>query len=134
MTKAVQDAVGGERAPIYQCAWSRTGRRRVRLARQTPEATATGSPSTVVRRPSSVAKNGDIVAAMLDSEATVKHFKRVDGQARLLPHNAAYMPIPGNDGSTGHWRHLREANPGTSPPPEPASRAESPVYVLVRRR
>ncbi|MEU9271224.1 hypothetical protein AB0E04_38155 [Streptomyces sp. NPDC048251] len=34
MTKAVHDAVGGERAPIYQRAWSCTGRRRIRLAGQ----------------------------------------------------------------------------------------------------
>ncbi|WP_103503153.1 MULTISPECIES: transcriptional repressor LexA [Streptomyces] len=50
---------------------------------------------TVRRQP--VAENGDIVAAMLDGEATVKRFKREDGQIWLLPHNAAYQPIPGGD-------------------------------------
>ena len=43
------------------------------------------------------AENGDIVAAMLDGEATVKRFKREDGHDWLLPHNAAYEPIPGDD-------------------------------------
>ncbi|GHE25491.1 hypothetical protein Shyd_86110 [Streptomyces hydrogenans] len=42
---------------------------------------------TVRRQP--VAENGDIVAAMLDGEATVKRFKREDGHVWLLPHNAA---------------------------------------------
>lgn len=41
--------------------------------------------------------NGDIVAAMLDNEATVKTFKRTDGQLWLLPHNDAYDPIDGTD-------------------------------------
>ncbi|MBB1254923.1 transcriptional repressor LexA [Streptomyces alkaliterrae] len=50
---------------------------------------------TVRRQP--VAENGDIVAAMLDGEATVKRFKREDGHVWLLPHNAAYQPIPGDD-------------------------------------
>ncbi|WP_344490516.1 transcriptional repressor LexA [Streptomyces enissocaesilis] len=50
---------------------------------------------TVRRQP--VAENGDIVAAMLDGEATVKRFKREDGQVWLLPHNAAYQPIPGDE-------------------------------------
>jgi repressor LexA len=51
----------------------------------------------VVVRQQPVAENGDIVAAMLDGEATVKTFKRRDGHAWLLPHNAAYSPIPGDD-------------------------------------
>ncbi|MTE21337.1 transcriptional repressor LexA [Streptomyces sp. TRM43335] len=50
---------------------------------------------TVRRQP--VAENGDIVAAMLDGEATVKRFKREDGHVWLLPHNAAYQPIPGDE-------------------------------------
>jgi repressor LexA len=50
---------------------------------------------TVRRQP--VAENGDIVAAMLDGEATVKRFKREDGHVWLLPHNANYQPIPGDD-------------------------------------
>ncbi|MEW2067789.1 transcriptional repressor LexA [Streptomyces sp. NPDC007346] len=50
---------------------------------------------TVRRQP--VAENGDIVAAMLDGEATVKRFRREDGHVWLLPHNAAYQPIPGDE-------------------------------------
>jgi len=51
----------------------------------------------VVVRQQPVAENGDIVAAMLEGEATVKTFKRRDGHVWLLPHNAAYAPIPGDD-------------------------------------
>jgi repressor LexA len=50
----------------------------------------------VVVRQQQVAENGDIVAAMLDGEATVKTFKRRDGHVWLLPHNAAFEPIPGD--------------------------------------
>lgn len=51
----------------------------------------------VVVRQQNVADNGDIVAAMIDGEATVKTFKRTSGQAWLMPHNPAFDPIPGND-------------------------------------
>jgi repressor LexA len=51
----------------------------------------------VVVRQQPVAENGDVVAAMLDGEATVKTFKRRDGHVWLLPHNAAYSPIPGDE-------------------------------------
>jgi len=50
---------------------------------------------TVRRQP--VAENGDIVAAMIDGEATVKRLKREDGHIWLMPHNAAYQPIPGDN-------------------------------------
>jgi repressor LexA len=56
----------------------------------------------VVRRDSDV-ENGDIVAAMLESdspadrEATVKTFKKVDGHVWLIPHNPAYSPIMADD-------------------------------------
>ena len=50
----------------------------------------------VVVRQQPTADNGDIVAALLDNEATVKTFKRTDGQLWLLPHNPAYDPIDGN--------------------------------------
>src|SRR5215472_17214119 len=54
----------------------------------------------VVVRQQDDAKNGDIVAAMLDGEATVKTFKRSDdGHAWLIPHNPAYTPILGDDAS-----------------------------------
>jgi repressor LexA len=58
----------------------------------------------VVRRESDV-ENGDIVAAMIESdtsadrEATVKTFKRSAGHVWLIPHNPAYTPILG-DGAT----------------------------------
>jgi repressor LexA len=51
----------------------------------------------VVVRQQPVAENGDIVAAMIDGEATVKTFKRRDGHVWLLPHNPAFEPIPGDD-------------------------------------
>ncbi len=52
----------------------------------------------VVRRESDI-ENGDIVAAMLESdtsidqEATVKTFKKADGHVWLIPHNPAYAPF-----------------------------------------
>jgi len=51
----------------------------------------------VVIRQQNVAENGDIVAAMIDGEATVKTFKRTRGQVWLMPHNPLFDPIPGND-------------------------------------
>jgi repressor LexA len=51
----------------------------------------------VVVRQQPVAENGDIVAAMIDGEATVKTFKRSDGHVWLMPHNPVYAPIPGED-------------------------------------
>jgi repressor LexA len=51
----------------------------------------------VVVRQQPTAENGDIVAAMIDGEATVKTFKRRDGHAWLLPQNDAYDPIPGDE-------------------------------------
>ncbi|MCW2841925.1 MAG: repressor LexA [Aeromicrobium sp.] len=49
----------------------------------------------VVIRQQPNAENGEIVAAMLDGEATVKTFQRKDGQVWLLPHNDDYSPIDG---------------------------------------
>lgn len=51
----------------------------------------------VVVRQQQTAENGDIVAAMLDGEATVKTFRRRDGHIWLMPHNPAYEPIPGDE-------------------------------------
>ncbi len=51
----------------------------------------------VVVRQQNVADNGDIVAAMLDGEATVKTFKRKDGHVWLMPHNEHFQPIPGDE-------------------------------------
>jgi repressor LexA len=49
----------------------------------------------VVIRQQPTANNGEIVAAMIDGEATVKTFQRRDGRVWLLPHNPAYEPIDG---------------------------------------
>jgi len=51
----------------------------------------------VVVRQQPTGENGEIVAAMIDGEATVKTFKRKDGHVWLMPHNDAYEPIPGDD-------------------------------------
>ena len=51
----------------------------------------------VVVRQQPTAENGEIVAAMIDGEATVKTYKRRDGHVWLMPHNEAYQPIPGDD-------------------------------------
>jgi repressor LexA len=51
----------------------------------------------VVVRQQPDAENGDIVAAMIDGEATVKTLKRADSHVWLMPHNPAYTPIPGDD-------------------------------------
>ena len=50
----------------------------------------------VVVRQQADAENGDIVAALLDDEATVKTLKRRDGHVWLMPHNPAYAPILGD--------------------------------------
>ncbi len=51
----------------------------------------------VVVRQQPVAENGEIVAAMIDGEATVKTLKRRDGRIWLMPANPAYDPIAGDD-------------------------------------
>ncbi|MFC7432781.1 MULTISPECIES: transcriptional repressor LexA [unclassified Agrococcus] len=50
----------------------------------------------VVVRQQATAENGDIVAAMLDEEATVKVFRQRDGHTWLLPRNSAFEPILGD--------------------------------------
>lgn len=50
----------------------------------------------VVIRQQKTAENGDIVAAMLDNEATVKVFRQRDGHTWLLPRNTAFEPILGD--------------------------------------
>jgi repressor LexA len=49
----------------------------------------------VVVRQQPTADNGDIVAAMIDGDATVKTFQRRGGKIWLLPHNLAFEPIDG---------------------------------------
>jgi repressor LexA len=50
----------------------------------------------VVVRKQSNAENGDVVAALLDDEATVKTFRQRDGHTWLLPQNTSYEPILGD--------------------------------------
>ena len=50
----------------------------------------------VVIRQENTARNGEIVAAMIDGEATVKTYQKKGDQVWLLPHNPAYEPIDGN--------------------------------------
>lgn len=49
----------------------------------------------VVVRQQPQAENGDIVAAMIEGETTVKTLQRSNGQVWLMPRNPAYPPIPG---------------------------------------
>jgi repressor LexA len=51
----------------------------------------------VVVREQPAAENGDIVAAMIDGDATLKTFKRSDGHVWLMPANPGYKPIPGDN-------------------------------------
>jgi repressor LexA len=51
----------------------------------------------VVVRQQPTANSGEIVAAMLDGEATVKSYRRRDGHVWLMPANSAFDPIPGDD-------------------------------------
>ena len=51
----------------------------------------------VVIRRQPVAENGEIVAAMIEGEATVKVLQRKDGHTLLLPRNSEYRPIPADD-------------------------------------
>lgn len=60
------------------------------------EAAITDGDWVVVRQQPD-ADNGEIVAAMIDGEATVKTFRRRDGHAWLMPQNPAYSPIPADD-------------------------------------
>ncbi len=50
----------------------------------------------VVVRDQQVAENGEIIAAMIDGEATVKSYRMSDGHIWLIPHNPAFTPIPGD--------------------------------------
>jgi repressor LexA len=66
------------------------------------DAAITDGDLVVVRRESDI-ENGDIVAALIESEtsadreATVKTFRKRDGHVWLIPHNPAYTPILGDD-------------------------------------
>jgi repressor LexA len=47
----------------------------------------------VIVIPRTEVKNGDIIVAMIDDEATVKTFESRNGEIRLLPENDNYRPI-----------------------------------------
>jgi len=49
---------------------------------------------TVVVRSQPQAESGDIVAAMIDGEATVKRLRRMANGTWLMPENPEYPPIP----------------------------------------
>jgi repressor LexA len=51
----------------------------------------------VVVRQQPDADNGDVVAAMIEGEATVKTLKRAQDHVWLVPHNETYQPILGDD-------------------------------------
>lgn len=51
----------------------------------------------VVIRAQKSAEKGEIVAAMIDGEATVKTFSKKDGHYWLLPANENYAPIPADN-------------------------------------
>lgn len=51
----------------------------------------------VVVRQQAVAENGDIVAAMIEGEATVKTLQRRDDAMWLMPANSAYAPLRGDE-------------------------------------
>ncbi|VEI12620.1 transcriptional repressor LexA [Trueperella bialowiezensis] len=51
----------------------------------------------VVIRRQHTAENGEIVAALIDGEATVKVFMRKDGHLWLMPRNSNYAPIAGDE-------------------------------------
>ena len=53
----------------------------------------------VVVRQQPEANNGEIVAAMLEGEATVKTYRFREGHVWLMPHNPAFEPIPGDEAS-----------------------------------
>ncbi len=50
----------------------------------------------VVVRDQQVAENGEIIAAMIEGEATVKTYRMSDGHIWLIPHNPAFTPIQGD--------------------------------------
>jgi repressor LexA len=47
----------------------------------------------VVVRRAETARDGEIVVAMIEDEATVKRLRRVDGRVHLMPENEAFEPI-----------------------------------------
>ena len=60
----------------------------------------------VVVREQQVAENGEIVAAMIEGEATVKSYRVSDDHIWLIPHNPAFAPSRGMGppSSAAWWR------------------------------
>jgi repressor LexA len=50
----------------------------------------------VIVRQQPTADNGDIVAALIDDEATVKEYRVRGGHVELVPRNPLYEVIPGD--------------------------------------
>ena len=94
----------------------------------------------VVVRQQPVAENGEIVAAMIDGEATVKTFKRRDGHVWLMPANPAYEPDPGRrrhrsrPGGGGAAAAVEQPAPGAVSPvrPPPGSAPRAPARRSLR--
>jgi repressor LexA len=55
------------------------------------------SGDIIVVRHQAVAENGEIVAAMIDGEATVKVYRNQGGRIELIPCNPLYEPIPADE-------------------------------------
>lgn len=51
----------------------------------------------VVVRPQPEARDGEIVVALLEDEATVKRLRLTGGDVKLMPENPAYSPIDGKN-------------------------------------
>jgi repressor LexA len=60
-------------------------------------AIADGDMVVVRQQEEEQVNSGNIVAALLDGEATLKTFKRSGGHVWLIPHNPAYTPILADD-------------------------------------
>ena len=78
----------------------------------------------VVVREQQVAENGEIIAAMIDGEATVKSYRMSDGHIWLIPHNPAFTPI------AGRWRHHPRQG-GQRPAPGPVTTSGLPLADLA---
>ena len=68
----------------------------------------------VVVREQQVAENGEIIAAMIEGEATVKSYRMSDGHIWLIPHNPSFTPIEGDE-----RHHPRQG--GQRPAPGPVT-------------
>lgn len=51
----------------------------------------------VVIKPQATATHGELVAVLVDNEATVKRMHMRDGEIKLMPSNPAYEPMPVDD-------------------------------------